>query len=100
MRWVAISRSPRPNQAASAPYTASSSLTRQVSLDRPHPQPVQRDVVTGVDDGGDLGVGVSDTDATQEPGPPDTSGQDGYLHRLTLCNGPGPRWPHPVLVRH
>src|SRR6185312_6303705 len=37
-RWVAVSRSPRPNQSGSAPYAASSSRTAQVSPARPQPR--------------------------------------------------------------
>ena len=37
-RWVAMSRSPRPNQLGSTPYAASSSLACQVSCRRPQPR--------------------------------------------------------------
>ena len=37
-RWVAVSRSPRPNQSGWTPYAASSSLTTNVSSSRPHPR--------------------------------------------------------------
>src|SRR5256885_12796364 len=40
MRWVAVSRSPRPNQSGSAPYAASSSRTAHVSPARPQPRSV------------------------------------------------------------
>ena len=37
-RWVAMSRSPRPNHVGSTPYSASSLLAFQVSSRRPHPR--------------------------------------------------------------
>src|SRR4051794_8757396 len=37
-RWVARSRSPRPNHVGSAPYVASSSRTRKLSSARPQPR--------------------------------------------------------------
>ncbi len=51
---------------------------------RADPQPVHDDVVAGIHDRGDLGVGVAGPHATQEPGAADAAGEDCDPHRSNL----------------